>query len=469
MVLGAGRTGVAAATFLRARGATVAVNDRKEIADWSEKARALKEQGIGLLAGDVPMWLLDQIEILVVSPGIPTNSIPVRYLERKGAEVLGEVELFYRFMRGRLIAITGSNGKTTTTSLVAHLMKNLGAKTHVGGNIGTPLISFVDDLTESSWTVAEISSFQLETTSEFHPHIAAVLNITPDHLDRYESFTDYAAAKHMIFANQTSEDTAVLNADDPLLCSWRASLKARAMMFSSQTELSEGVFLRNREILMREILMRNANYRYSEKVLATRDDTVLVGRHNTENVMAALCIVAATNIDMTNVRAALREFKPVEHRLELVATDAATGVRFFNDSKATNVDAAVKALEAFADDERERGRIVLIAGGRGKNAPYTELAPLLERCGRALITIGEDAERIEIELGSTLYTERARDLPEAVNRAAALAERGDIVLLAPACASFDMFSGYEQRGAIFKHEVTKLLAKAPDGNLIVAN
>ncbi len=442
LILGAGKSGVAAAAFLHQRGAKVALHDRKAIDDWTPEARALKDDGIGLLCGEIPMWLLDQIEIAVVSPGVPTNSIPIRYLERAGAEVLGEVELAARFLKGNLIAITGSNGKTTTTTLVGELLKDANYDVHIGGNIGTPLVSFVDKTTDDSWIVAEISSFQLETTREFHPKIAAVLNVTPDHLDRYDSLTDYAAAKHRIFRAQTANDTAVLNSDDETARSWIKGLQARVGQFSSRTELDEGIFLRGANIILRTS--------EGEQILASRDDVNLVGRHNLENVMAALGVGLAAGVKVETMRETLRRFRAVEHRLELVATDAACGVRFYNDSKATNVDATLKALEAFADDA---GKIILIIGGRSKDAPYAPLAPLLKSRARAVVVIGEDAARIENELRDVALIQRAKTMNDAVNYATQLAQHDDIVLLAPACSSFDMFDNYEARGRAFKEAV----------------
>src|SRR5919112_2451330 len=226
LVVGAGRSGVAAARFLAARGAVVALSDRKPLAEWTDEARALKAEGVGLVPGEPPMWLLDQIELVVLSPGVPTKSIPVRYCERAGAEVMGEIELAARFLRGRLVAITGTNGKTTTTTLVGELLKGAGLEAQVGGNIGTPLVSLVESSRADGWTVAEVSSYQLETIREFRPAVAAVLNLMPDHMDRYETLTDYAAAKHNIFRNQTAEDVAVLNADDEIVASWAEGLSA---------------------------------------------------------------------------------------------------------------------------------------------------------------------------------------------------------------------------------------------------
>src|SRR6185312_14369933 len=233
------------------KGAVVALNDQKPIEKWNETALALREKGVGLIAGELPGWLLDQIELVVVSPGVPTKSIPLRYAERAGAEVIGEVELASRFLKGRLVAITGSNGKTTTTTLIGEFLKNAGLPTQVGGNIGTPLISLVESSREDGWTVAELSSFQLETIKDFHPAVAAVLNVTPNHMDRYESLTDYAAAKHRIFTNQAAGDLAILNADDDIVSSWATGLRAHVVRFSVEQELNEGLFLRGSEIVSR--------------------------------------------------------------------------------------------------------------------------------------------------------------------------------------------------------------------------
>ncbi|HEX8494537.1 MAG TPA: UDP-N-acetylmuramoyl-L-alanine--D-glutamate ligase [Pyrinomonadaceae bacterium] len=444
LVIGAARSGIACAGFLAARGATVALNDRKPLEEWSPQARALKSEGIGCLAGDVPSWLLDQIELVVVSPGVPTASIPIRYVERAGAEVIGEVELAFRFLRGRIVAITGTNGKTTTTTLIGELLRDAGLNVQVGGNIGTALISMVESSTDDGWTVAELSSFQLETIVDFHPTVALCLNVTPNHMDRYETLTDYAAAKHRIFRNQTAGDVAILNADNEIVSSWAEGLRAHVTFFSVQRELDEGLFLRGG----REIVSRTSE---GERVLMMRDEMQLRGLHNVENVLAALSAGLACGAAPDSMRETVRQFRPVEHRLEKVAEIG--GVKFYNDSKATSVDATLKALEAFADDA---GKIILILGGRGKRAPYAPLAPLIRERVRKLILIGEDAETIETELRNDAESERAEDMADAVRRAFASAITGDTVLLAPACASFDMFQSFEHRGQVFKEAVKEM-------------
>lgn len=443
LVVGAARSGIASASFLARRGAIVALNDAKPIEKWSDKARALRDEGVGLVDGDVPGWLLDQLELLVVSPGVPTKSIPLRYAERAGAEVIGEVELASRYLKGRIVAITGSNGKTTTTSLIGELLKGAGLQVQVGGNIGRPLISLVEDSLEGGWTVVEVSSFQLETIKEFHPAVAVALNVTPNHMDRYENLMDYAAAKHRMFMNQTQSDVAVLNADDEIVSSWAQGLRARVMRFSVKQEVDEGLFLRGREIVSRT--------RTGEQTIMLRDEMKLRGLHNVENVLAALAAGLACGANPSSLRETVARFEPVEHRLEFITE--ISGVKYYNDSKATSVDATLKALEAFRDDP---GQVVLILGGRGKQAPYEPLAALVEEKVRKLILIGEDAGTIETELGARAPHERAGDMRDAVQRASRAAQKGDTVLLAPACASFDMFESYEQRGVVFKSEVKAL-------------
>ena len=446
LIIGAARSGIAAARFLVERGAIVALNDQKPIENWSAEALALKEAGVGLLPGEAPSWLLDQIELVVVSPGVPATIIPIRYAERAGAEIIGEVELAARFLKGKIVAITGSNGKTTTTSLIGELLRDAGLNVQVGGNIGRALISMVESSRDDGWTVVELSSFQLETIKTFRPSIAVVLNVTPNHMDRYESFNDYAAAKHRIFMNQTEEDVAVLNADDETVSSWAEGLRGKVMNFSVRQELERGVFLSGDELVFR--------WDEGEQDLLRVTEMKLRGLHNVENVAAALTVGIAAGAKIESMRETVKEFNPVEHRLEFV--DEIEGVRFYNDSKATSVDATLKALEAFATDA---GQVVLILGGKGKKAPYAPLAPLVGSKVRKLVLIGEDAETIANELGEYVSFERATDMKDAVTKSFAAAEKGDLVLLAPACASFDMFDSFEHRGKVFKSEIADLKTK----------
>jgi UDP-N-acetylmuramoylalanine--D-glutamate ligase len=446
LVLGAGKSGAASARFLAKHGAIVALHDKKPIAEWTIDARSLKTENIGLLDGQIPSWLLDQIDLVVISPGVPTGVVPARYVNRKDGEVIGEVELAYRFLKGRIVGITGSNGKTTTTTLIGEILKNAGIKTQVGGNIGTPLVSLTETSTDKTWTIVELSSFQLETIKDFRPSVGVALNVTPNHLDRYDFFTDYAAAKHRLFMNQTVEDVAVLNADDEIMRSWAKNLKANVVLFSVKKELDEGLFLRGRDLVCR------ANGR--EKILTTRDEIFLRGLHNVENVLASFAAGLACGAAPASMRETVKNFTGVEHRIEFVAE--IEGVKFYNDSKATSVDATLKAIEALSEDD---GKIILILGGRGKNAPYAPLADLIEKSVRKLVVIGEDAENIENQLKNHAEIVRANDMKNAVVKSFETAEKGDAVLLAPACASFDMFKSFEQRGNVFKQEVLEISSK----------
>jgi UDP-N-acetylmuramoylalanine--D-glutamate ligase len=443
LVVGAARSGSASASFLAERGAVVALNDQKPLEKWSAAALALKAGGVGLIPGEVPGWLLDQLDLVVVSPGVPTRSIPLRYAERAGVEVIGEVELASRYLKGRIVAITGSNGKTTTTKLIGELLSDAGLPVQVGGNIGRPLISLVDESRDDGWTVAELSSFQLETIREFHPAIAVVLNVTPNHMDRYDDFIDYAGAKHRIFMNQTDADIAVLNADDAVVSSWTSGLRAKVMKFSVAGEV-EGLFLRNGD----ELVLREGGM---DHTIMMRNEMKLRGLHNVENVLAALAAGVACGAPAPSMRETVSHFQPVEHRLEFVTE--IKGIEFYNDSKATSVDATLKALEAFREDA---GQVVLILGGRGKQAPYAPLGALVQEKVRELILIGEDAVTIERELGPLARHQQATDMKDAVAKAFAAAQPGDTVLLAPACASFDMFESFEHRGKVFKEEVNNL-------------
>ena len=446
LILGAGKSGVAVAKFLAERGAVVALHDKKPFEDWTEEARSLKTKKIGLLEGQIPSWLLDQIDLMIISPGVPTNSIPARYVERKNAEVIGEVELAYRFLKSRVIGITGSNGKTTTTTLIGELLKNAEIETQIGGNIGTALITLAENSGEEMWTVCELSSFQLETIRDFRPNVAVALNVTPNHLDRYNFFSDYAAAKHRLFLNQTAKDTAILNFDDETTRSWAENLKAKVIFFSVKKKLESGLFLRGRDLVCR--------LDGAEKVLTTRDQMTLRGLHNVENVLASLAAGLACGAGVESMRETVRNFRAVEHRLEYVTE--IEGVKFYNDSKATSVDATQKALEALAE---EPGKINLILGGRGKNALYEPLVRLIKENVRKLILIGEDAENIESQLKKCAKIVRAGSMPDAVLKSFENAESGDFVLLAPACASFDMFHSFEERGVVFKDAVQNLKSK----------
>ena len=444
LVLGAGKSGLASAEFLAERGASVALHDKKPIDEWPVAARSLKTSyNVELISGELPSDMLDEIDLIVISPGVPKSTIPARFLEGGETEVIGEIELAFRFLKGRVVGITGSNGKTTTTALISELLKNAGIATQVGGNIGTPLLSLAETSTDEGWTVVELSSFQLDTIVDFHPNVAICLNVTPNHLDRYDGFHDYALAKHRLFMNQTPDDVAILNADDEVTAGWASGLKANVVLFSVKRELETGLFLRGSELICRAS--------GKEKVLTTRDEIFLRGLHNVENVLAALAAGLACGASPESMKETITEFKGVEHRIEFVTE--IDGVKFYNDSKATSVDATSKALEALSGGN---GKTILILGGRGKNAPYAPLVGLIERSVRTLILVGEDADNIESQLSGHAEIIRADSIDDAVAKGLAVAKSGDAVLLAPACASFDMFKSFEERGKVFKTAVGKL-------------
>lgn len=437
LVVGLGKSGLAAAGFLRARGAQVTANDAQP-AEKIAGAAQLKEQGIELIAGSHPTSLFEKADLIVASPGVPLALEPFQKAKAAGVPIISEVELAARFLRGRLIGITGSNGKTTTTTLMGEVLKHAGLPAQVGGNIGTPLISLVETSRDDSFTVIELSSFQLEAVESLHLFAAVLLNITPDHLDRYNSMDAYAAAKANIFRNQTSEDLAVLNADDVRVAAM--STNAHKTFFSCKRELEEGLFLRGDEVIAR------ANG--VERMLVARNEIGIRGAHNLENVMATLAVGLACGAAPDSMRKTISAFKGVEHRLEFVAE--INGVKFYNDSKATNVDSTIKALEAF-----DKG-VIVILGGKDKGGEYAPLVPLIQSRCEQIILIGAAADKIAAALANTKPLHRATTMPEAVKLGSELAQAGDVVLLAPACASFDMFDNYEHRGRVFKEAVQQL-------------
>jgi UDP-N-acetylmuramoylalanine--D-glutamate ligase len=440
LVVGLGKSGVAAAHFLHARGARVTVSDAKAETQLRGEIPALLDKGIVVETGGHGERTFRDQDLIVVSPGVPYDVPQLSQARSLGVAVIGEVELAFRFLKGRVIGITGSNGKTTTTTLVGEILARAGKQVVVGGNIGTPVISLAPDTREQSWSVLEISSFQLETIENFRANVAVVLNITPDHLDRHGTLEGYVAAKARIFENQTADDHAVLNADDPLCASLAGKTKARVRLFSRKNEVKNGTFVQAGKILWRD--------EGGERELMSVSDIPLKGAHNVENVMAAVAVGVITGCEPAAIKAAVAEFKAVEHRLEYVAT--VRGVEYYNDSKATNVDATIKALESFP------ANIHIILGGKDKGSDYTVLKDLLRARAKRVYTIGAAAEKIEAHLEGAVPLERAETLEKAVRCAAESAAAGDIVLLAPACASFDQFENYEHRGRIFKDLVTAL-------------
>ena len=445
LVVGLGRSGVAAAFFLQDRGARVAVSDTKSEAQLEKEIPALLDRGISLETGRHSERTFRDQDLIVVSPGVPSDQPQLQHARALGIPVIGEIELACRFLQGKIIAITGSNGKTTTTTLVGEILNKDGRRTLVGGNIGTPVISLVEKSSPEHLLVLEISSFQLETIQQFRPWIAAILNITPDHLDRHRTLQAYVDAKARIFENQQAGDFAVLNADDPASAPLATRIKANLHWFSRKQPVENGAFLKNDQIIFR-------NSKGETPVLPVAD-IQLKGAHNLENVLAAVCVSMLAGCEAAQVRKAVAEFKGVEHRLESVAT--IQGVSYFNDSKATNVDATIKALESFS------GNIHIILGGKDKGSDYTVLVPLLQERAKGAYLIGAAAEKISSQIKGATRIVYSGTLDRAVRQAADAAVSGDVVLLAPACASFDQFENYEQRGRIFKQLVQALPTKQP--------
>jgi UDP-N-acetylmuramoylalanine--D-glutamate ligase len=444
LVVGLGKSGVSAATFLQSLGGRVTVSDSKTEDELRGEIPMLLDRGITVETGGHGERTFRDQDLIVISPGVPVNEPHLAQARKMGVPVIGEIELSARFLKGRIVAITGSNGKTTTTSLTGEVLASGGLRVNVGGNIGTPAITFFESSTDDTWNVLEVSSFQLETIQTFHPFIAAIINITPDHLDRHGSFEAYAAAKTRVFENQTSEDHAILNADDPTCVAIAKDIKSQVWWFSPRHEVERGAFIRNGEIVWRDAAR--------DVTIAPVSELQLKGAHNLENVLVAVNAGAIAGCEPQAIRRALAKFKAVEHRLEYVAN--VNGVQYYNDSKATNVDATLKALESFP-----RG-IHIILGGKDKGSDYTVLRPLLKQRAAQVYTIGAAAEKIESHISGAAPVIRAGTLESAVKRAAANAHAGDVVVLAPACASFDQFESYEHRGRVFK-ELVRALEKQP--------
>jgi UDP-N-acetylmuramoylalanine--D-glutamate ligase len=447
LVVGLGKSGMAAALFLKQHGARVTVSDTRSARELAAQIPALLEAGVMVESGGHGLLTFRRQDLLVVSPGVPLDTPEIAQAASFGVPIVGELELASRFLAGRTIAITGSNGKTTTTTLIGQILADAGVSTLVGGNIGLPVIELAREATDATWNVLEVSSFQLETVEEFHPQIALVLNITPDHLDRHKTFANYAAAKAKISARQGPEDALVLNAEDPVAQMLAANSgpngRPRIFWFSPSRRVKQGAFVHGEGVFF---LAGEAGT--PEPVLPVAE-IPLRGAHNVENVLAAVCAARLAGVASESIRATVARFKAVEHRLELVRT--LDGVEFYNDSKATNVDATKKAVSSFP-----RG-VHLILGGKDKNSDYTQLAPLLRERVQAVYTIGSAAEKIERELAGVVKIVSSETLEQAVASAAEAARAGDVVLLAPACSSFDQFDNYEHRGRVFRDAVEALV------------
>ena len=471
LVVGLGKSGVASALFLKARGARVTVSDTKSGDELRNEIPVLLDHGIAVETGGHGDRTFRGQDLIVVSPGVPVDAPPLVRAKAQGVSVIGEIELAAQFLPGPIVAITGSNGKTTTTTLAGEIMTAAGFSALVGGNIGTPAISLAERAQPETVIVLEVSSFQLETVQTFRPKVAVVLNVTPDHLDRHRTFEAYADAKARIFENQQSSDFAVLNADDPTCVAMAARTPAQVFWFSRQKEVPQGACVRDGAIVFRDARKEAKPAPFAQdsvfigpnerQTIMLASEIPLKGAHNLENVLAAVCAGILMGCAPEKIRQAVREFKAVEHRLEFVASIA--GVDYYNDSKATNVDATIKALESFP------ANIHLILGGKDKGSDYSVLNDLLRQRVKCVYTIGAAAAKIESQIVSSSGAPGKNGAPEivhaetldhALRKAHAAAQPGDVVLLAPACASFDQFKNYEHRGQTFKEIVRALAADA---------
>jgi UDP-N-acetylmuramoylalanine--D-glutamate ligase len=448
LVVGLGKSGLAAALFLRQKGAQVTVSDMRSAAALAKEIPALLEHGISVESGGHGLLTFRRQDLIVVSPGVPLDTPELVQVKAFGLPVIGELELASRYLKGGIIAVTGSNGKTTTTTLIGQIFQDAGLPTQIGGNIGLPVIELIPNSTETTVNVLEVSSFQLETVVEFHPRIAIILNITPDHLDRHGSFQNYVAAKENIFAKQTPADALVLNADD-------ATTQLSASHAQSKSGQGPAIYWFSRTKIVRQgACVLNDAIVWIEREGAAAEPILplsaipLKGSHNVENVLAAVAAARLATVPAESIRKTVAGFQAVEHRLEYVATENA--VEYYNDSKATNVDAAAKAIAAFP------GCIHLILGGKDKNSNYADLSDLLRHRVKAVYTIGSAAQKIEQQIRGMAPIVSCETLDKAVAAARAAAHPGDVVLLSPACSSFDQFESYEHRGRVFKELVLEL-------------
>jgi len=440
LVVGLARTGVSVAKFLRCKGAHVIITDLKPSNELTSFMDELRGLDIEFQLGGHEIDTFKRVDSIVVSPGVPLDIMPIKEAQKNSIEIMGEVELAYRFINTPIIAVTGTNGKTTTTAIISEMLKASGYKVYVGGNIGSPLIDYASSSQDKDYVVAEISSFQLDGIRTFRPKIGLLLNITEDHLDRYPGLLDYAQSKSRIFMNQTPEDVAILNKDDPLVMEIGKAVPGKRIYFSTRQELQEGTYIRGKYIVFK-------NGQGGEELF---DITKLkiIGTHNHENVMSAILTTKLCKCAHESIVRTLEAFQGLEHRLEFVRT--LNGVTFYNDSKGTNVGSVIKSLGSFTHP------IILIAGGKDKGGDFSLLRELVKEKVKLLILLGEAKEKISRSLRDLVPDIMVHSLEEAVKVAYNLAKSGDIVLFSPACSSFDMFQDYKERGDVFKKAVRDL-------------
>ncbi|NBG88518.1 UDP-N-acetylmuramoyl-L-alanine--D-glutamate ligase [Isachenkonia alkalipeptolytica] len=449
LIVGLATTGIPLVKVLKKLGAKVMITDTKSRKELQETTEKLKLTGEELLLGQQLRNLKEagDPELVILSPGVPTEIPLVLDAKLNGIEVIGEIELAYRLMKGQLVAITGTNGKTTTTALTGEIIKKENPKTHIVGNIGFPMISKVLNSTEEDCFIAEVSSFQLESVKNFRPDIAAILNLTPDHLNRHKTMENYTRCKMNIFSNQRFNDTAIINYDDSFLRDATLHLGARKFYFSRLTPLEEGVFIKSEKITVKT--------HNKEIAVVDKKDLKILGEHNVENALAATAIAWSLGISIENIRAGLKSFKGVEHRMEVCGE--VHGITFINDSKGTNPDASIKAVEAVNDP------IILLAGGMDKGSDFEALIDHFPGRVKYLVVYGETAPVIEKTAKEKGFrnTKAVKNLEQAAKFAFDQGVTGDVILLSPACASWDMYSSYEKRGEHFK-EIFKKLGRVSD-------
>jgi UDP-N-acetylmuramoylalanine--D-glutamate ligase len=438
VVAGLAASGLAVAEFLSARGARVLAVDLKPVADLKGAEAELERLGVPFALQSAEAFA--GVDAIVISPGVPADIEELEQARRRGIPVLGEVELAGWFLQGNTIGITGANGKTTTTALIGHILKEAGIPVQVGGNIGRPVTAMIATSRPEQWNVLELSSFQLETIDRFRAHIGVCVNVTPDHLDRHHTFENYARAKGRLFETQQPGDFAVLNADDQSCLGYAERTTATPVWFSFTRAGQPGMYSDLTQVF------------YDGEPFLKVAEIPLRGRHNVENVMAAAGAAHLAGVPLEAIAAAVKSFPGVEHRIEFVRS--LDGVDFYNDSKATNVDATQKAIDAFP------GGLWIILGGKDKGSDYTVLRDPLRKKAKAVLLVGAAAAKIRAHLGSAVRLIDATTIAGAVRAAWAEAVAGDTVLLAPACASFDQFTGYEQRGRVFKELVHELQTRA---------
>ena len=443
LVFGLGISGIGAGKILERQGAEVVLYDgNKKLMEEKVRQQSGADSNAKIIIGEFPEEILAELDMTVLSPGVPTDLPVIEKMRKQGITVIGEVELAYQFGKGDVLAITGTNGKTTTTTLLGEIMKNYQDDVFVVGNIGTPYTTAVEDMTENSITVAEMSSFQLESIVEFRPRVSAILNFTPDHLNRHHTMEAYVNAKKNIAKNQTEEDYCILNYEDKLTREFGNEVKARVLYFSSQRKLEEGIYLEEGNIIY--------NYEGVKETICHVDELQILGTHNHENVMAACAMAAVYGVPVGVIRESVKAFGGVEHRIEYVIEK--NGVTYYNDSKGTNPDAAIKGIQAM------KRPTVLIGGGYDKESSYDEWIQAFDGKVRYLVLIGQTKEKIKAAAEKNGFHDviLCEDLKEAVQVCADKANVGDAVLLSPACASWGQFDNYEQRGQMFKEYVRAL-------------